>query len=227
MSATWKRAYLVRRNPRLTAAEFPGRWRQHSDLGGTFPEVRARNRKLVYCLVDHVAGQRIGADRTFDGVGLLWLRSPEMLDAPISDPTAIPTMRADELKVFHQQAFASSVMLEEHVLAEAGAPSVALLTFVRRAAGSTRADFAAAWMRAGLAYSAAAPAAIRRQVRSTAVLEPTIDFDGLAEMWFETIEDAVAAGSDRGLRDALTGPGLVDEGATMRLLTVICHEREF
>lgn len=225
MSVIWKRAYLIRRNPSLTAAEFPARWRQHSDLGGTFPEIRMRNRKLNYCLVDHAAGERIGADRTFDGVGLLWLRSPEMLDTPIADKTAIPTMRADELKVFHQPAFASSVMLEEHVLAETGAPPVALLTFVRRAAGSNRVDFAAAWMKNGLAATVA-PSTVRRQVRSTAVLEPTIDFDGLAELWFDTIEDAVAAGNDPQLREALAPPGLVDAGATMRLLTVTCHERQ-
>ncbi len=222
MPAVWKRAYLVRRNPRLTAAEFPGRWKQHSELGGTFPEVVARNRKLVYCLVDHAAGERIGADRTYDGIGMLWLRSPEMLDAPIVDPTAIPTMRADELKVFHQHAFASSVMMEEHILAEAGAPSVAVLTFVRRNPRLTRADFAAAW---GSGMSAGpGPATLRRHVRSTAVLDPTIDLDGMMEWWFDTVGDAVAACAGA---DPLAGEAdLVDVGATMRFLTAICHQRQ-
>lgn len=226
MSAIWKRAYLVRRNPGLPAEAFPARWRQHSELGGTFPEIRARHRKLNYCLVDHAAGALIGADTTYDGIGMLWLSRPDLHNAPIADRTAIPTMQADELKVFHQHAFASSVMLDEHVLGEDGTPSVALLTFVRRAAGMTRADFAAAWMPAGATVAAAMPATVRRHARGTVVLEPTADFDGLAELWFDTTEDAVAAGNDAALRATLAPPGLVEPAATMRLLSVVCHRRE-
>ena len=87
MSAIWKRAYLVRRNPGLPAEAFPARWRQHSELGGTFPEIRARHRKLNYCLVDHAAGALIGADTTYDGIGMLWLSRPDLHNAPIADRT--------------------------------------------------------------------------------------------------------------------------------------------
>ena len=221
MPVVWKRAYLVRRNPRLSAAEFPLRWKQHSELGMTFPDVVRRNQRLAYCLVDHAAGERIGADRDYDGIGMLWLRSPELLDAPSADPTAVPTMRADELKVFHQHAFASSVMLEENVLADGPPARVAVLTFVKRRADLSREAFRAAWVQAGAQPVAGALAGkIRRRVRSTAVLDPTIAFDGLAEMWFDHRDDAVAgAGSDDG------GQELTEPAASMRFLTEICHER--
>jgi hypothetical protein len=224
MTASWKRAYLVRRNPRLTAEEFPRRWKQHSDLGQTFPDVVARNRRVAYCLANKALGERIGATGEYDGVGLLWLRSPEALEAANTDPTAIPTMRADELKVFHQLVFNSAVLVEEHVLKPGADGKVAVLSFVRRRPGLSREAFQAAWLAAPSLEHAGK---VGRHVKGLVIREPTVDFDGLAETWFDSTEDAVATWTDRGFRDALDAgeKDLVDPAATMRFLTETCHER--
>jgi hypothetical protein len=223
MAATWKRAYLVRRNPRLTAEEFPKRWKQHSDLGRTFPDVVARNQRVVYCLANKALGERIGASREYDGVGLLRLRSPEALDGENADPTAIPTMRADELKVFHQHVFNSAVLTEEHILKPGADGKVAVLSFVRRRLGLSREAFQAAWLAAPIEHAEK----VRKHVKGLVIREPTVDFDGLAETWFDSTEDAVATWTDRGFRDALDAgeKDLVDPAATMRFLTETCHER--
>lgn len=223
MAAIWKRAYLVRRNPRLAAAEFPRRWKQHSDLGQTFPDVVGRNRRVVYCLANKALGERIGASGEYDGVGLLWLRSPEALEAVNADPTAIPTMRADELKVFHQNVFNSAVLVEEHVLKPGADGKVAVLSFVRRRPGLSREAFQAAWLAAPVAHADK----LRKLVKGLVIREPTVDFDGLAETWFDTTEDAVATWTDRRFRDALDAgeKDLVNPAATMRFLTETCHER--
>ncbi len=224
MAAIWKRAYLVRRNPRLTAEEFPRRWKQHSDLGQSFPDVVARNQRVVYCLANKALGERIGASGEYDGVGLLWLRSPEALEAANADPTAIPTMRADELKVFHQHVFNSAVLTEEHVLRPGADGKVAVLSFVRRRPGLSREAFQKAWLAAGPSDPAEM---VRKHVKGLAIREPTVDFDGLAETWFDTTEDAIATWTDRGFRDALDAAekDLVDPATTMRFLTETCHER--
>ncbi len=105
MAATWKRAYPVRRDPRLTAEEFRRRWKQHSDLGQTFPDVVGRNRRVVYCLANKALGERIGASGEYDGVGLLWLRSPEALEAANADAWPEPgSGGADGTGRFHTRA---------------------------------------------------------------------------------------------------------------------------
>ncbi|MBN9561040.1 MAG: EthD domain-containing protein [Alphaproteobacteria bacterium] len=224
MAAIWKRAYLVRRNPRLTAEEFPRRWKQHSDLGQTFPDVVARNQRVVYCLANKALGEQIGASGEYDGVGLLWLRSPEALEATNADPTAIPTMRADELKVFHQHVFNSAVLVEEHVLKLGADGKVAVLSFVRRRPGLSREAFQPAWI---AALSAENAGKMSKHVKGLVIREPTVEFDGLSETWFDSTEDALATWTDRRFRDALDAgeKDLVDPAATMRFLTETCHER--
>jgi hypothetical protein len=69
-----KLIYLARRNPGLTRAGFTARWRQHGALGMSMPRW-INIRRYVHCDVQQPGVP--GIDETYDGVGLIWHRSPE------------------------------------------------------------------------------------------------------------------------------------------------------
>ena len=79
----WKRFYFVRRNPVIAAPDFPARWGAHGDLGGTFPDGLKRHPRTNYGVVTAMRGGT--AAMRHDGIGLLWLGSPEWADRASSD----------------------------------------------------------------------------------------------------------------------------------------------
>lgn len=216
MASTWKRLYFGLRNPQLAADEFPARWKQHPQLGGQFPDLLRRHVRVMYGVVHQAPGLPRAQAHAYDGIGLLWLGSPEQLDRPNDDPNVTPTMRRDELAVFQRPVYDAAMVVEETAVVDGPLTGVALLHCVKRKPGTSPADFTAACE--ALRPQLAQAPAIRRCASGVVVRQPTIDFDGLLELWFDSVEAALAApGCDLA--------ALVDAQASASFLLEICHQR--
>ena len=214
MAATWKRFYFSRRHAALTLEQFPERWRRHSRLGATFPDGLKRHTRLNYALVDPAHSPTDA--RQYDGIGILWLGSPAMLDRVNDDPLCTPTMRRDELFVFSQPVYDSAMVAEERIGKDGPLTKFALLRFMRRAQGVTDDLFG----KACEAVSGAVDRRVSRFAWGTVVRPPTIDFDCFMEFWFETHDDAVRAKDD----PAFAAMALQHD-AQAQYVVQICHER--
>lgn len=137
----WKRYYFVRRNPVIAAPDFPARWGAHDDLGGTFPDGLKRHPRTNYGVVTAMRGGTAVMQR--DGIGLLWLGSPEWADRASSDPLHRPTMQQDGLRVFQQPVYDSAMLTKQRICKPGPLSKTALLCFIRRE-GVSDATFGAA-----------------------------------------------------------------------------------
>lgn len=114
-----KLIYLTRRHPRLTRADFRGRWRQHAALGMSRP--RWKNiAQYMHCDVLDDSG--------YDGIGLIWHRTPAHRAAHLADTSSRADMERDELDTFARPIVDDCLLAQEHVL---HAPSTALATALR------------------------------------------------------------------------------------------------
>ena len=110
-----KLIYLARRNPALSREAFVKRWRQHGALGMSLP--RWRNiAQYVHCDVLHPQAQAAEVDTEYDGIGLIWHRSPEARAAHIADTSSRQTMERDEEETFAEPIVTSCLLARERVL---------------------------------------------------------------------------------------------------------------
>lgn len=227
MTPTWKRFYFSRRHASLSLEQFTERWLQHARLGATFPDGMKRHTRLKYALVDPAHSS--GGARHYDGIGILWLGSPAMLDRVNDDPLCTPTMRRDELSVFTQPVYDSAMVAEERICKAGPLTKHALLRFIRRAPGVEDVAFGDACEAIGQALSGSEAAArVSRCAWGTVVREPTIDFNAFMEFWFDTQVEAVAASTSEAFKTQALDPlpfAVAGLDAEARYVVDICHER--
>jgi hypothetical protein len=112
-----KLIYLARRNPALSPEAFMARWRQHGALGMSLP--RWRNiARYVHCDVLCAPGSPPELDSSYDGVGLIWHRSPRARAAHLADTSSRATMEQDEARTFAAPIVTSCVLTRETILQE-------------------------------------------------------------------------------------------------------------
>lgn len=227
MTPTWKRFYFSRRHASLSLDQFPERWRQHARLGATFPDGMKRHTRLNYALVD--AAHSSSGKRHYDGIGILWLGTPAMLDRVNDDPLCTPTMRRDELSVFTQPVYDSAMVAEERISKAGPLTKYALLRFLRRAPGVDDLAFGHACEAIGQALGGDNSAArVSRCAWGTVVREPTIDFDAFMEFWFATRDEAILALSSEVFKTQALDPlSFAVDGAHPEgyYIVEVCHER--
>ena len=92
-----KLIYLTKRNPGLTRAEFIARWRLHGQLGISLP--RWRNiARYVHVDLEQPADACLCAD--YDGIGMIWHKSPAHRAAHVADRSSRGIMERDEAETF-------------------------------------------------------------------------------------------------------------------------------
>ena len=253
--ARWKMIYLARRNPALAAEDFAQAWREHSALGRQCRNVQDKVLGVQQCTRlrsdgAHTAedGGLPGASTDYDAVNLLQLRDLAVATDLWNDPETLAIMRPDEPRVFSTYVRDFTLVCREQVLR--GAPNgepvalpVALFGFLRRRAGMSASDFAAAW--AGDSPTAdwlAAPALqqAQRVVHNSVVQAPPAGYgyDGIAEWWFASAEAARVAfgggsgeggssGAGGGLRGQLPAAcaAVADLERSVFLFTQVTHQR--
>jgi hypothetical protein len=196
MAVKW--IYLARRNPATSHEAFRPNWRSHSALASTFAAtLGAHFTGVRQCAV--VQGLDLPPEMSTeqDGVALLWMRSLEDLRASWEDPDAIATMHPDELRVFSDHIVKSSFYAQETVHRQAGDGRAVIVTFLKRRTGMSRCAFGEDWRdRHAALVLAQDPEAGQLKIyrQNTLIYDPPagFDFDGVAEMWFETPADALA-----------------------------------
>ena len=124
--------YLARRNPLLTADQFPGRWHQHAILGGTLPTLRGNFTQVAQCanIYDRSIVGRASLD--YDGVNLLTLADRSAALAMNQDPAGFDIMLRDELQTFSTYVRHFSLQCTEHVLRDGPILPFCLVSFLKQ-----------------------------------------------------------------------------------------------
>jgi EthD domain len=144
-----KQIYITRRKPPYTTEAWGPRWRQHGRFVRGLP-LWAQIRRYEQCrvlspgAVEATAGMPSLAQAEYDGVGMVWFRSPEAVAAALADPT-VESVFDDEKDVFADPIADTSLFTREIVLRDTGATNVKLVGFLRRKPGHSRDEFAAHW----------------------------------------------------------------------------------
>ena len=143
-----KQIYITRRKPSYSAEAWGPRWRQHGRFVRGLP-LWAQIRRYEQCRVlspeaAAAAGMPGLAQTSYDGVGMVWFRSPEAVAAALADPT-VEGVFEDEKDVFADPIADTSLFTREIVLRDTGATNVKLVGFLRRKAGCSRDEFSAHW----------------------------------------------------------------------------------
>ncbi|MEZ5458047.1 MAG: hypothetical protein R3E65_01565 [Steroidobacteraceae bacterium] len=102
-----KLIYLTRRHPDLTRPAFRARWRQHAALGMSRPRWKNIAQYMHCDVVD---------DSDFDGIGLIWHRSPIHRAAHLADTSSRLAMERDEAETFARPIVTDCLLAREHVL---------------------------------------------------------------------------------------------------------------
>lgn len=190
-----KRVYVVHRNPALQHQQFAPRWRQHSELAQTFADLVYLYPRLTYCCTLEPEPGIPGASRRYDGVGMLWLRSDDLVSAQPADPRMRPVMQADEVLVFKDKMLNAMMTVDEDVRKDGRGARFCLISFLQRRPdirpeafdGALRAHAEAVLDTPELA------SAMHRYVIGRVIGTPTFASDGVVEMWFHSAADAVRA----------------------------------
>lgn len=187
-----KLMYLARRHPALTGEQFIPRWRQHGALGMSMP--RWKNIwRYVHC--DVVDG------RDYDGVGIVWHKSPEARRAHREDTSSQAAMEADERETFDRLVVDFCALMEEReALHPRPDAAVKLIRFAQRRYDVTRDRFveelAPAHARE-LLHLPDIQGRVRGLVQNHALPSESgrpwgLPYDYVEELWFDTRDDAVA-----------------------------------
>ncbi len=193
-----KLIYLARRNPALTRQAFTARWRQHGALGMSMPRW-VNIRRYVHCDVHQLGIGGVAED--YDGVGLIWHRSPEARTRHRADNSSQGQMEADEAQTFAEPVSNFCLLAQECVVSSHGAGPVKLIRFVERSPALSGDAFTDAWKQQ---Y---APALLR-QLRNSGSRQRYVQnhalpaergggwglkSDCVDELWFESRDKAASA----------------------------------
>lgn len=193
-----KLLYLARRNPALTREQFTPRWRQHGALGMSMP--RWKNIwRYAHC---DVVADLSGDPQGYDGVGIVWHKSPETRRAHREDSSSQGAMEADEVETFDQLVGNFCVLLQEReVMNDSGQAPFKLMRFGQRHAAITHdrmvEEFSPAYA-AALLKAAGVEARVRAYVQNHAMPSESgrpwgLRYDFIDELWFDSVDDARAA----------------------------------
>jgi hypothetical protein len=96
-----KLIYLAQRRPGMSRQDFVARWRQHGALGMSRP--RWKNiARYVHCDILSAGADMPGISNDYDGVGLIWHKSPQARLAHRADTSSQADMEFDEERTFRE-----------------------------------------------------------------------------------------------------------------------------
>ena len=225
MSAAVMRAkmfYLAKRNPSCAAADWPKLWRSHPKFVARFPAIGGNIDWLNYCAC--VPGVISDSEtRDYDGVAILAGKSHDAISLKLS-PSDHALLLGDERRVFDRPVEESTFRCEERFV-HGGAPGeIAVVRFVARSADMRRDDFENWWFGAhadAVVRAADASGVVRRYVQNAMVQPPPpgFAFDGIAETWFDSLDDAVS-----GIDIGAPADDEWDNALSMTLLSYVIYQ---
>jgi len=156
--------YLARRNPKLTAEQFPQAWRDHSQFASQFgQQFRKHFKSVTQCLKLRESDLLPSFDNEYDGANLLTMVSREGLLAARYQPGTIDELKKDEERVFAGHVDPWTMGAEEYSIVDKQAEGdLIVLSFLFPREGQSEAFTAASHKAAqGLAALPAASSANR------------------------------------------------------------------
>lgn len=199
-----KLIYLAQRRADMTRAQFVARWRRHAALGISRPRW-INIARYVHCDVLDAGAALPGICDDYDGVGLIWHRSPEARAAHRADTSSQAEMEADELETFREPVVNCCLLAEQLEGEPCPAPesgTVKLFRFERFTAPLARADVLANVVEprrdviANLAEDRGRPLGYCTNLPLTAAVEGRTSWglsaDLVEEFWFEDLEPLAA-----------------------------------
>jgi hypothetical protein len=222
-----KRIYLTRRNPAISAADFPREWRRHAALAASFSNVNRRYTRVAQCT--KAEGLPVQPQNDFSGVALLWMESLEVALEVNNDPQIIERLRPDEVRVFGMEVTHCAMFTEETVLLDGPAAGFVVIEFLMRSPALSKEEFAQQWQAhaATVLTNAQVKHLVRRYAQDLVVQQPPpgYEFDGVSEMWFDSMEDAVALLDDpayvKGVQESRAA--FCDPSRTVLMPTKVTH----
>ena len=207
-----KLIYLTKRKPSLSEEAWTPRWRQHGALGMSRPRWRNISRYTQSDMVRNPPAE-LGASTAYDGIGIVWHRSPAHRAQHILDRSSSDTMVRDEYETFAEVIVNVMLIGAEDILRTPPDGGLKLAAFLTRPAGTTREAFGAS-VRAALAGALDGPLGEALGVAVTLPLPPErdgrwgLDVDAVVELWFADEAAAVRARTEA-LFGALGGERIV------------------
>ncbi len=223
-----KRIYLTRRNPAIKAEDFPREWRRHAALAASFSNVNRRYLQVAQCTkIGDVPG---ALSNDFAGVALLWMESLEVALEVNEDRDIIERLRPDEVRVFGTEVVNCSMFAQERIVSEGKTTSVVLIEFLTRKKETASQEFAQRWQgdhAARVTSTDAFKRHGRRYAQNLVVRAPPVgyEFDGISEIWFDTIEDMSRMLADPAFRSSVLDDREVfcDAGRIVQMPTKVTH----
>lgn len=222
-----KRIYLTHRNPAIAAADFPREWRRHAALAASFSNVNRRYTRVAQCT--KTEGLPLQPGNGYAGVALLWMESLEVALQVNDDPQIIEKLRPDEVRVFGMEVVHCAMFTEEHVLQDGPTTGFVVIEFLARAPGISQQAFAQQWQAHADTVLGSEPARrlVRRYAQNLVVQQPPpgYAFDGVSEMWFDSMEDAVTLLNDPTYQAGVQAAraAFCDMGRTVLMPTRVTH----
>lgn len=216
-----KVVYLARRNPALTADDFPGRWRQHSLLGGSIPALRGLFTQIAQCLniYDRAYVPRVTLDH--DGVNLLTLKDRAAAQTMWQRDDVHEVMLPDELATFSTYVRHFSLHAVERLISDGPMQPYCLISFLKRDRRLALDAFANDLVDA---LGAVGGSDRRSAVNLIEDRPPGYDFDAITESWFASPEEAAAVTRSPDYKAyAAQRAALCDESRTIAMMTRINH----
>lgn len=208
--AQYKLIYLARRNPSLTAEEFPDAWRSHAELAGQFAATLGKHfLGSRQCVKYRLAELPSLFDNHFDGATILSLKSWDDLLAARYHPHALDELQHDEGRVFAGPVDDWTMAVEETIIVDGAPGDHALLAFL--APGPTdSAEFASLSLAAAKRLVPFVPSATR--ILWNHVIDPAANypFAAVLEVWFANCASASEAARDPRVIAALEQPDAAD-----------------
>lgn len=209
-----KLAVLLKRRKDLSFEEFDRYWDgTHGDLVVGIPEfTRHVHRYSQAHLIDPTYnGEGMAWKRAdFDGIAEVWFESIEAMTTAFNEPRFIEIVGPDDEKFIDRDATAILVTREFEKIPLHGSPTIKLSVAIKRRAGMSFDDYDRYWNVQHAEIVTGVPEFtrhVRRYVQSHLVTEYTgagdtskltsqwgqAAFDGIAELWFDSIADMVTA----------------------------------
>lgn len=227
-ATVWKMVYLARRNPALSAEQFPQAWREHSALGRQCRNVGQRVKSVAQC--SRVLDVALpGASLDYDGVNLLVLADREAASAIWNDPETLAIMKPDEPRVFDRYVREFTLVCREHVLKAGERTQWVLHGFLRRRADLSASAFRLAWVaaRPGWQLLSGELGKASRIVLNEVLEAPPAgyEFEMEVEWWFDSVQDLAGLSDEVRAWFVPNLAKLLDLDASVFLLTQVTHQR--
>lgn len=219
-----KLAGLLKRKKGMSFEEFDRYWDgTHGDLVVGIPEFTRHVRRYSQShLVDPTyGGEGMAWKRAdFDGIAEVWFDNLEVMTAAFNEPRFVASVGADDRKFIDPEAVSIMVTREIEKIPLNGDPGVKLSVVIKRRTDMTFADFDRYWDLTHGAIVTSVPEFtrhVRRYVQSHLVSEYTGEgdsskltsawgkaaFDGIAELWFDSIADMVKAFNEPAFKEKI------------------------